>query len=490
LWGEACYDTGRQSLRRALADIKAEMGEVFGDVITATNTEITLDLSRVSFIGPRSGVLLEGIGIREPDFVAWLEGLRQSPGQLDSLFSVQNMALGRAALPVLAILPFRALEPQDAALGDWLAEDLARNLSRARVLNVISHLSSRQLAGRTHDIAAVRDVLQATYCVVGSVRRHGDGVTLDADLIEVRGGQILMTRRIRSDLPHLMEVPSEVLGPLIEGVAAAIADDALRHIAGVQLSNIEDHRLLIAGVSLMHRLSLVEFARSRELIDEACRRAPHVAEVHAWLGKWHVLSVFNRWSADVAGDTQAALDATARALDLSPDNAFSLTIDGFAHTNLLRRMDVAEKRYERARQRNPNESLAWLLSGTLSAFRDQPDEAVEAVELARQLSPIDPFEDFYDSLSAGAHLAKGNLDHALALADRALAHNDRQLSTHRVRITILHEMGRAEEARQAAQMLLMRQPDMSVSSYLQNHPSADFEIGRRVATALRASGIG
>ena len=43
LWGQACYDTGRQSLRRALADIKAILGDFYADLLTSTNSEVTLD---------------------------------------------------------------------------------------------------------------------------------------------------------------------------------------------------------------------------------------------------------------------------------------------------------------------------------------------------------------------------------------------------------------------------------------------------------------
>src|SRR5579883_1159734 len=69
LWGTACYDTGRQSLRRALSDIKQIMGESFAHVLTSTNSDVALDLNRVSFIGrPGAGELLEGINIREEGF--------------------------------------------------------------------------------------------------------------------------------------------------------------------------------------------------------------------------------------------------------------------------------------------------------------------------------------------------------------------------------------------------------------------------------------
>jgi tetratricopeptide (TPR) repeat protein len=179
----------------------------------------------------------------------------------------------------------------------------------------------------------------------------------------------------------------------------------------------------------------------------------------------------------------------ARALDINPESAFALTIDGFAHNNLLRRMDVARTRYDAALQRNPNESLAWLLKGTLHAFQDQPEDAVTAAEKARRLSPIDPFQYYYESLSATTLIAAGRYAEALGFAERSLSRHDRHTSTLRTKVTALHYLGRAAEANVAGAEILSRQPAFTVASYLNGHPAGAHEVGQRVATALRAAGI-
>jgi tetratricopeptide (TPR) repeat protein len=239
----------------------------------------------------------------------------------------------------------------------------------------------------------------------------------------------------------------------------------------------------------MHRPALRDFTKSRELIDEILRRTPHAAEAHAWHGKWHVLSVFNGWSADPSKDTQRAVDCTSRALDISPDNAFCLTIDGFAQNNLLRRLDIAEERYTLALKNNPNSALSWLLKGVLHAFRDEGEAAVSATSRARKLSPLDPFGYFYDTLNATAHLAHGEYQQSLELADRSLGSNDRHISTLRTKIVALHYLGRRAEAEHAAGQLLARQPHFTVAAYQKNHPAADYDFGRRVVEALSAAGI-
>lgn len=493
LWGTSCFDAGRQSLRRALSDIKAVMGPQYERLLTVNNAEISLDLEAVHFIGqPGGGEFLEGLDIRDNEFNEWLRGIRQTPQQIYSLYSASTQPPPRKLLPTVAVLPFRLVQGDGshAILGDWLAEEICRSLSRSSLLAVISHLSTREFAKTRIDLTGVRDVLNADYCVSGSLRIEGsESVILDADCIDVASGRILWTRHFFGRISDFMRATSAPVNEVVRAIGQTLASEAVLHVQGRALASLADHQLLIAGVGLMHQLKLASFARSRELIEEAIRRAPRAAEAHAWLGEWYVMSVFNGWSTDRARDTRLAQDCTARALDMEPENSFCLTIDGVVNNNLLMRMDIAESRFDAALDRNPNEAMAWLLSGVLFAFRDEATEAVRRVETAMRRSPLDPFGYFFSSLAASAYVSAENYPRALELAEASLAKNDRHASTLRVKICALHHMGLLAQARETAAFLMERQPDFTVTAYLKNHPAADFKGTRNVCQALLASGV-
>lgn len=374
-------------------------------------------------------------------------------------------------------------------IGDWMAEEVCRTLSRSNLLSVISHLSSRMLTAQRVDLAALNASLNIDYCVSGSLRVAEDMVIVDCDFIDTATGHILWTRQFRGRLQDFMGASQAGIEEIARAVGRAIADDSLSYVARQELADLDDKRLLIAGVSLMHRSGLSAFARARPLIEEAVARAPASAAARGWLAKWHLLAVHNGWSDKPERDTMIAQDNAARALDIDPEDAFSLTMDGVIHNNLLRRPDIADRRYLQALDRNPNEALAWLMKGTQAAFRDDGAAAVEFVQEARRLSPVDPFGYFYDSMSASAYLADGNYAKALELADRSLAWNERHTSTLRVKIVALDRLGRTPEATASAGDLQRRQPNFTVRAYLETHPAADYEIGRRMAESLLRAGI-
>ncbi|MDG1341242.1 MAG: hypothetical protein P8P66_14810 [Paracoccaceae bacterium] len=370
-----------------------------------------------------------------------------------------------------------------------MAEETCRALSRSNLIAVISHLSAREIAKQPFVLKDVRDNLAVDYCVTGSLRVLDDEVILDADFIDATSRVILWTRQFSGSVRDFLHGDGAAVSEIVKTVGRTIASDAIAHTKGLPVNEIEDHRLLVAGIGLMHQLKLESFARSRAMIEEAIDRAPQTAEAHAWLAERYVMSVFNGWSVDRGRDTMMARDSCARALDIDPENAFCMTIDGVVHNNLLQRLDIAEDRFDMNLNHNPNEAMSWLLSGVLHAFRDDAKTAVTAVERAQRLSPVGPFDYFYDSLSASAYLAADDYEKALKFSTASWSKNSRHISTLRAKISAHVGLDQIEEARTDAQELMRRMPDFTVADYLRDHPGSDHKLGQDVARALRVSGV-
>ncbi|WBU57260.1 hypothetical protein [Paracoccus sediminicola] len=490
LWGDAGYDSGHQNLRRALSDLRKILGEDFDRILHITSTDVEIDLDALRFTGdPHRGAFLEDLNVQTPAFAAWRQKLRDNPAGAATLCA--RGAITQSPKPRITALPLSVLgeDPQLRAFGDWVAEEICRVLSRSSLYSVISHLSARAMVQRMIDLADVRDTLDVDYMITGTIRRYRGDCVLDFDFLDARSGVIVWNRHFSCPEDSFTDELPERLINVVVSAGRTIADAAIGHIRDKRLGDIADHQLVLGGVSLMHRPALRDFLRSQELLIEAAERMPQAPEVHAWLGKWYVLNVFKNYTTNRKRDTQLALDCTERALDLDPTSSFGLTINGFVHGNLLKRLDVAEARYCAALEVNPNESLSWLLRGTLLAFRDNGQAAIEATDTARRLSPIDPFGYYYDSLSASAHLAAEDYPRALALADQSLQVNDRHLSTLRTQIAAMYFLDDIEGCRQAAETLRRRFPEFRLDSYGRDHPGAGSKTGQRVLEALRASGI-
>ena len=389
------------------------------------------------------------------------------------------------------MIPFaaRSIEPEHEVLGEVLADEIITALSRTSDLNVISRLSTTAFRGRDASVRELAAHLNANYVLSGSYRVAGNQIILVTELAEARSGRVLWGTRAKADIGALLHGEDEVIASLVNQVGTAVMSRELERAESQPLPTLESYALLMGAIAMMHRLAPNGFDRARKMLEALVERVPRHPVPHAWLAEWHVLRVQQGWADDAKREALLALDCTRRSLDADPNCSLALAIDGFANTNLLKRFDVAEDRYDLALRANPNEALAWLLKGTLHAFRGEGAQAVEHTEHARRLSPLDPLRYFYDSLAATAALSAGRYERAIELAQGSLRLNRTHTSTWRALAIAQVQLGRVDEARKTAGQLLALEPGLTVKGYLERSPSSAFETGKIWSDALRVAGV-
>jgi len=394
-------------------------------------------------------------------------------------------------LPSLAVVPFttRDIADDDRVIGEVLAEELIRELSHSPELHVISRLSTTVFRGRDASLAEISANLNANYVLSGDYHVENKLITLAAELAEAKSGQIVWSRRHKGRISGILSGRRELIHEIVLDVSAAIMSRELQRAQGQALPTLKSYTLLLAAIALMHRLSQRDFEWARRCLETLIDRAGRQAIPRAWMANWHVLRVQQGWSPDPQQDARLALECTRRALDADPQCSLALTIDGFVNTNLLKRLDIAEERYESAILSNPSDPLAWLLKGTLHAFRGEGQRAVSCTQRALRLSPLDPHRYFYDSLAATAYLAAHQFDRALKHAQRSLRANRTHTSTLRAMAVAQWQLGLYEESRRTAQELLRLEPNLTVDRWLERSPSASYSTGKEWAEVFRQIGV-
>ena len=393
--------------------------------------------------------------------------------------------------PVLAIIPFTSMEAGDEhrLLGEVIAEELVQEFSPSPVLNVISRFSTtpfRSRASSSDDIAAH---LNADYILSGRYHRMGSSLVLFVELAEAKSGRIAWTRRMVGSAEDFAWAGRDFLAEIVQDVVRAMSTAELQRVRLQPAPTLKSYTLLMAALTLMHRMSLAEFELAKYLLETLVDRRRRDAVPQAWLAKWYVLRVQQGWSVDPAQDAQRALSCTKMSLDADPTNSLALAVDGVVQTHFVKRLDIAQERYSSAVAVNPNDSLAWLLKGTMHAFRGEGSEAVANTQRALSLSPLDPHRYYYDSLAGTAFLAAGDYENALACAERSLKANRSHTSTLRVATIASWRLGRHDVARANAGRLLELEPNLTIKRYLDRSPAAPFRTGKDWADALRQAGV-
>ncbi len=393
--------------------------------------------------------------------------------------------------PTIAVIPFveRADKGEHHVVGEVLADEIIAALSRSAELNVISRLSTTVFRGRETSIEEVSRYLTANYVLSGAYRKVGSKLRINVELASSESGAVVWSEAMEGNALAIVSGKDNVVDDIVTAVSMAIVSRELQRAQTHPLPTLESYTLLMGAIALMHRLSRKDFDRSREMLVALTERLPRQAIPWAWLAKWHVLRVQQGWMNDPSTDAQFALDFCRRALNADPQCSLALVMSGLVHTNLLRQLDTAQENYELALRTNPNDGLAWLLKGTLHAFKGEGAVAVRDTQRALRLSPLDPHRYFYDSLAATAALSAGHYKRAIELANLSLRANRTHTSTFRALAIAQWQAGLHNDARKTVTELLRLEPSLTISRYRERHPTAGFETGKIWSTALQEAGV-
>ncbi len=394
--------------------------------------------------------------------------------------------------PIVAVIPFtaRSNEPEHFAIGELIAEGVIGQLSRTVELKVISRLSTTVFRDRDSGLQELHAHLGANFVLAGSYVANAGKLLVMAELSDINTHEIVWSSRIHGDTSDLLQTESETVHKIASGIFDSLLSNAAQLARANPWRTLSGYSLMLAGITLTHRTTRRDFTRARDIFSHLTERHPRNPAVPAWLAKWHVLEAAQGWSADMGATTRLALTQSTRALDLDPDSSLALAIDGFVRADLLKDFDGAMGRYDAAIQINPSESVAWLFKGLLHGFRGEKAEAIEAVDRALLLSPLDPAKYFFDSLAASAYLSAGSYARATELAKSSLRANATHVSTYRALVIAQGIGGDTEGARNSAQRLVQLDPGFTVTKFLARRSGGGFdEMSRSFAEALRQAGI-
>lgn len=393
-------------------------------------------------------------------------------------------------LPTIAVIPFMSKtdDPETKVVGEVLADDVISLLSRSLQINVISRMSTTSFRHRDATLSEIGSALDANYVLSGRYLYRADRLKIDVELSEVSTGRVIWVDQATHEVGHMLDAP-ETIEWIVFNVQRAIYAGVVSQARQDHLPSLHTYMLLMSSVALMHRLSPNDFNRARVLLEALIERAPAQAVPLAWMARWHVLRVQQGWSEDPHAEAHTALECTKRALDIDPDCVSALVSEGMVLTNLLRRLDDAEERYNRALDLSPNDAVGRLLRGTMLAFRGQGAQAVRDTERSLHLTPLDPLRFFFLSLAASACISAEDYDRALEFSNLSLRANSTHTSTLRVKAVAQMRLGQGDAARETGRKLLTLQPNLRVTDWLKNAPSSDYENGREFANTLREIGI-
>ena len=145
---------------------------------------------------------------------------------------------------------------------------------------------------------------------------------------------------------------------------------------------------------------------------------------------------------------------------------------------------------ERALSVNPNSALARTFCGWLNSYLNRPAPAIEALQQAIRLSPLDPQRFMFYGGLALAHLVAGDYEEAVEWADRALHENPRAIAVIGFKTAACGRLGRVEDGRECVKRLNELRPGSTIANLkLLTSPTFSPEVLAVCVDGLRKAGL-
>ncbi len=171
----------------------------------------------------------------------WFDGVWSSAPTTPAP-TISNAA-ARDGKPSIAVLPFDNLstDKEQEYFADGMSEDIITDLSKISGLVVIARNSSFQFKGQKFDIKDVARKLGVRYILEGSVRRGGDTIRINVQLIDGETGAHLWADRYDGAMRDIFSLQDKVTAKIVSALAVTLTAGDKARTAGRETESVAAH---------------------------------------------------------------------------------------------------------------------------------------------------------------------------------------------------------------------------------------------------------
>ena len=400
-----------------------------------------------------------------------------------------NPSPGVIDKPSIAVLPFANLsgDPEQDYFIDGIVEDIITALSRNRAFFVIARNSSFTYKGKPVDTKQVARELGVRYLLEGSVRKSGNRVRVTGQFIEAESGHHLWADRFDGDLVDIFDLQDQLVTRVVGAIAPQLEKAEIERAKRELTSNPAAYDFYLRGLASWNRWSRADNAKALKLFYAAIDKDPEFATPYGLAASCYQFAKANGWQSEF--DEAEISRLTERAVEVGNDDAVALCWAGHVRAFFFKEVDRALLLIDRSLELDVNLAVAWQRSGWVRGYAGDSDGAIESLNKAMRLDPLDTRVFLTQSAMAFAHFIAGRDQEAAEWAAMALRTKPNWMPALRVAIASNAMQGRTAEAKAALQSYEQVDPNVSIRKICEHYPFRRQKNKQRLVKALRKAGV-
>src|SRR5437870_1359731 len=334
----------------------------------------------------------------------------------------------------IAVLPFENLsdDKENAYFADGIQDDVLTNLSKIGDLKVISRTSVMPYRGKASNVREIGKALGVSNILEGSVRRSGNKVRINVQLIDANSDQHIWANDYDRDLTDVFAIQSDLAHEIANALQAKLSDTEKALMERKPTENGEAYLAFVQAHDLQcavedfGKLKQSEqlYARAVELDPKFALALARYSQLESWI--FHIYDPTRE-------RRQKARALAEQALQLQPDLPEAHLALGFSYYYGDNDYDAALREFEIAQRGLPNESEVYLALGAIQRRQGKWAESTANLEKSATLNPKDTWP--LQQLTFNYAMQR-NFDTANKTIDRALELNPNGIGLWEVKVKL------------------------------------------------------
>jgi TolB-like protein/class 3 adenylate cyclase/tetratricopeptide (TPR) repeat protein len=411
--------------------------------------------------------------------------------EVASGFEVSRPALALPDKPSIAVLAFTNMsrDPEQEYFSDGISEDIITELSKLPELHVIARNSTFIYKDKPVDVKRVGRELGVRYVLEGSVRKAANRVRVTGQLIDTVTGVHLWAERFDGQLNDVFDLQDEVTSKVVAALVPKIERAEMEHAKRKPTESLTAYDCYIRGKANFYRSSRRSIAEALALFERAFQLDSEFASAYAMAAWCYLIRNNNRWLVDPEKETERMVWLAKQAVRVGHDDPLALSVSGLVHSQVPSDLTTCATLLDRAVALAPNLAIAWNFSGWIRIYLGEAEVAIDHLERAIRLDPLNPFLYNSHNAVAAAYFLAGRYEIAAQWAEKALHELPRYLPAIRIAAASYALSGQIDRAQTYVGQMLEIDPSLRASNLKGIVPFRQMTDASRYVDGLRKAGL-